>query len=381
MVPLAFSILAALSIALLLWQWTVAIRFPLREVENLPDFAPAITILKPLKGSDENTRKCLESWFLQEYNAPLQILLGVASEDDSVCDIVRDLISKYPKIDASLIICDPVLGPNAKVSSLCHLSSEIKHDFVAISDADVLAGPNFLRETIPMLKDEQIGLIHSFYELANPTTLAMRYEAITTNADFWSQVLQAASLKPVNFALGASMILRKKQIEELNLFQVLKDYLADDYWMGRKICESGKEVVFSRLPVKCMESKSNWRGVYSHQLRWARTVRVSQPFPYFFSILSNPTLWPVLWYLSASVEQAEHVLHMLLICLLIRISVVNQLQWRFTQSKAHIKYLWLVPIRDILGAFVWLQSFAGNHVVWSGQFYRVGRSGKLVPSK
>jgi len=32
-----------------------------------------------------------------------------------------------------------------------------------------------------------------------------------------------------------------------------------------------------------------------HQLRWARTIRVCQPFPFFMSILNNSTLWPLLW--------------------------------------------------------------------------------------
>ena len=31
----------------------------------------------------------------------------------------------------------------------------------------------------------------------------MRWEAVAINADFWSQVLQSANLKPLDFALGA----------------------------------------------------------------------------------------------------------------------------------------------------------------------------------
>ena len=30
-----------------------------------------------------------------------------------------------------------------------------------------------------------------------------------------------------------------------------------------------------------------WSAVWKHQLRWARTIRVCQPVPYFFSLLSN----------------------------------------------------------------------------------------------
>ena len=34
--------------------------------------------------------------------------------------------------------------------------------------------------------------------------------------------------------------------------------------------------------------------VWIHQLRWARTIRVCQSVPYFFSILNNVTLWALL---------------------------------------------------------------------------------------
>ena len=41
----------------------------------------------------------------------------------------------------------------------------------------------------------------------------------------------------------------------------------------------------------------NWAQVWKHQLRWARTIRVCQPLPYFFSVLANATVWPLLWLL------------------------------------------------------------------------------------
>ena len=63
-----------------------------------------------------------------------------------------------------------------------------------------------------------IGLVNCFYRLANPATLAMRWEAIAVNADFWSQVLQAASLKPLDFALGAAILLRRESLAEIGGF-------------------------------------------------------------------------------------------------------------------------------------------------------------------
>ena len=59
--------------------------------------------------------------------------------------------------------------------------------------------PDFLANVVAPLRDPGTGLVNCFYRLANPATTAMRCEAIAINADFWSQVLQSASLKPLAF--------------------------------------------------------------------------------------------------------------------------------------------------------------------------------------
>ena len=53
--------LALLSVFLALWQWVAEIQFSLHERVKSSTFAPGLTILKPLKGCDAETRACLES--------------------------------------------------------------------------------------------------------------------------------------------------------------------------------------------------------------------------------------------------------------------------------------------------------------------------------
>jgi len=51
--------LALLSLALTLWQWLVARRFPLHQRVADKSFAPAVSLLKPLKGCNATTVACL----------------------------------------------------------------------------------------------------------------------------------------------------------------------------------------------------------------------------------------------------------------------------------------------------------------------------------
>src|SRR4051812_31220513 len=73
--------LAGLSLVLLLWQWLAAVRFHLHQRVSDVSFAPAVTVLKPLKGSDAEMEQSLRSWFTQDFAGPVQILFGVHSPD------------------------------------------------------------------------------------------------------------------------------------------------------------------------------------------------------------------------------------------------------------------------------------------------------------
>jgi ceramide glucosyltransferase len=371
--------LALLSLALALWQWLAARRFPLHRRAADFSFSPAITLLKPLKGCNETTDESLQSWFNQNYAGRTQILFGVADANDPVCKIVRELIEKNPGHDAQLVVCNRLSGANAKVAKLVQLEKLAKHDLILVSDADVRVPPDFLANIAAPLRDPEIGLVNSFYRLANPATTAMRWEAIAINADFWSQVLQAASLKPPDFALGAVMLTRRKLLEEIGGFNVLANCLADDYQLGHRIAKNGHRIALCPVVVECWDEPMNWSEVWKHQLRWARTIRVCQPLPYFFSILSNATVWPLLWLVVSLISPATlYAPPAAAACLLIRICLAQNLQRRLVQSRDSIAPPWLVPVKDLLQAAIWFGAFTGNRVEWRGQQMKLRRDGTLV---
>lgn len=368
--------LAALSLLLNLWQWVVALRFPLHRRIRNSIFAPPLTILKPLKGADDNTRRCLQSWLDQHYPAPVQILFGVASPDDPVCAVVKQLLAENPKCNAQLVLCRESLSVNAKVSSLIQLHRAAQHEIIIVSDADVLVPPDFLRNAVAPLEDNTVGLVNCFYRLANPSTLAMRWEAIGTNADFWSQVLQGQSLAPLDFALGAVMATRRETLAKIGGFESLADYLADDFQLGNRIVHlTGRRIALCPVVVDCLDVPINWRQAWAHQLRWARTIRVSKPLPYFFSILSNATFWPLLF---AALVPSEFSLLALSFCLLIRTANAMTLQSRLGPVPGQNLYFWLVPVKDLLQFVLWAAAFFGHRITWRGEHFRLHRDGRLT---
>jgi ceramide glucosyltransferase len=421
-----FAVLAFLSLALALWQWLAARRFPLHQRVAETNFAPAISLLKPLKGCDTTTAESLQSWFSQNYSGQTQILFGVADVNDPVCKIVREIIAKNPNCDAQLVICEKLIGANAKVAKLARLETLAKHELILVSDADVRVPPDFLANLVAPLRDEgragsplpaaatqtnsgahgvtrpTVGLVNCFYRLANPSTAAMRWEAVAVNADFWSQVLQSAALKPPDFALGAAMLVRRKALAEIGGFQSLADCLADDYQLGHRIAKNGHRIALCPVVAECWDAPMNWREVWKHQLRWARTIRVCQPLPYFFSILSNATIWPLLWLvldlfkclpMTISNTQFDPLgcfetktalldgVILVIALLLVRLVLAENLQRRLTPERNLVSPFWLVPVKDLLQAAIWLCAFAGNTVEWRGRKMKLRHDGTLIEEK
>lgn len=373
-VDLTFGLLAVLSFALGVWQWYAARRFPLHQRATVPPTLPDITLLKPLKGCETGTFEALRSWFLQLYPGRMQIIFGVADADDPVCAVVRQLQTEFPQVDASLLICDSTLGTNAKVSKLIQMERQAQHQLICISDADVRVPPDFLAQTVPLLHQKSTGLANAFYSLETSNSLAMQWEAVGVNADFWSQVLQSATLKPVDFALGAVMITRRANLQEIGGFTALKDCLADDYQLGNRIVHKGYSIALGKVVVECLSGPLGWPAVWKHQLRWARTIRVCQPAPYFLSILSNGTLWPMLW---AALSFGKLAPTAAALFVLLRVVMAVDLQRRIGKPLPFI-LSWMIPVKDLLQTGIWAAAFLGNHIEWRGETMRLRPDGTLV---
>lgn len=367
--------LACLSSALFLWQWRAAVRFPLRRPgRGGPGLRP-VSVLKPLKGCEGQTESCLRSWFLQRYDGPWEVIFGVASEGDPACRVVERVAGEFPKVDARLVVCDESGGANPKVAKLVGLARQARHGLLVVSDADVSAPPDLLRELVLELEPAEVGLVSCLYRLPVPRTLAMWWEAVAVNADFWSQVVQAKSLGSLDFALGAVMAMRREALERVHGFEALVDCLADDFQLGYRIARAGYEVGLAKVLVECRPDPMGWRAVWKHQLRWARTIRVCRPAAYFCSILSNATLWPLVLVVVSSNPIAWAIAA---VCWGVRLAGALDLQRRLCQQWPPAHRVWVPWLKDLLQVAVWAGAFCGNTVEWRGGRLQVRSDGTLV---
>jgi ceramide glucosyltransferase len=376
LVPLILAGIALSSLALALWQWIEGWLFPLHERKRDRSLALPVTVLKPLKGADDQTENCLRSWFEQDYGGEVQLLLGVHTPDDPAAEIVVRLLAEFPKADVQLVVCGERLGANAKVSTLVQLERLAHNDLLVISDADVRAPKDLLAELAAHSANGNAGLLNPLYRVLARPSFAARWEGVSVNADFWTSVLQSRRIEPTRFALGAVMCVRRSDVQRIGGIAALLDYLADDYELGRRAAEKIGIVELLPLVVDCCHGRESWRQVWHRQLRWARTIRACRPTAYGLSIIGNTTLWALACFISAPCIWTGVLAS---VCFAARLATAFDNERRLVQSTAHLPWFWMPLVKDMLGAVLWALAFAGNTVCWRGQKYRIVRGGKIEP--
>jgi ceramide glucosyltransferase len=219
-----------------------------------------------------------------------------------------------------------------------------------------------------------VGLVNSLYRFALPSNLAMRWESFAVNADFWSQVLQSLSLRPMDFGLGAAMVMPRGQLERIGGFARLADHLADDYQLGQLVSQGGNSVELCPVVVECRTAPMTFVEVCSHQLRWARTIRACRPIAFLFTVFSIAAIWPMLW---LALEPSMASVMGAFLCLSIRGATGVYLEGRMT-GRFRWSSVAMALLKDVFQLGIWALAFTGRRVVWRGVDYRVEAGGRLV---
>ncbi len=282
-----------------------------------------VSILKPVRGAGGDLREALRSH--SELDA--ELLCGVSSLDDPAVAIIRE----FPK--ARLIVCSTVTA-NAKVGVLVDLVKAASYDTLIVNDSDIRVEPDYLRVTTP-LADPKIGLVTCLYR-ALGDTFAARFEALGVATDFAPSTLVARMVGVDEFAMGSTLAFRRADLERIGGFASIADYLADDYQLGHRIHELGLKCVLSDVIVETHLGGS-WKDVWNHQIRWARTIRVSKFWGYLGLPVTYATLWAVVcgsWRIGLTL-------------LVIRMAMALVAGWFRMRDKNVLKLFFLVPFRDL----------------------------------
>jgi ceramide glucosyltransferase len=361
--------------AVCLWSAT---RF-LRETAQAGDLTlapqdfPPVSILKPLKGTDPEMYESFRSHCLQDYPA-YEIIFGVSDPDDPAIALVERLRAEFPQREIRSVHCDQNLGSNRKVSNLAQMLPLARHECLLVNDSDIRVPSDYLRRVLAPLADPRIGLVTCPYRGVANSTLGSRLESLGISTDFFPGVLVARNVGEMRFALGSTLVFRRRDLQAIGGFEAFLDYLADDYYIGNRIAALGKDIELSSIVVDSFLPRYTIRGFFEHQLRWARTVKDVRRWGYLGLGITFGLPWALLTLILAG--GASWAWMLLAVTGGMRLTVAVYVSRKVLQDRRTQLLIWL-PLRDIAALFVWLASFAGHTVSWRGDFFTL-KDGKLA---
>ena len=330
--------------------------------------AEPISILKPLAGLDLGLESNLRTFFEQDY-ANFEILFAVRRADDPAVGVVEKLRSEYSGVSSRLIVTGEPPYPNAKVYSLDCMLGEAAHDLVVMSDSDICVTPGLLRAAAAEFQDPKLGVATCPYRAIAGASLWSRLEATGMNVNFLAGILVARMLEGMHFAVGPTIVARRKALESIGGFRRMKDYLAEDFILGKFAAEAGQGVILSSYVVEHHIGSSDFLHNAQHRLRWARSTKRSRPLGYLGQALTMPLPWALaLCAVNPSWWPA------LVVTLMLRAASAYVVSTRVLGVKPN----WaLVPLEDLVAFTFWVAGLFGKTVVWRGRRYLLDSDGRF----
>ncbi len=373
----ALLALAALGCAYTLAATIAVRRFGRADATTARTF-PAITILKPLRGAEGDLHANLASFCDQDYPAQVQILFGVHEADDPAAAVVARLLAERPGRDLQLLVATGPTGPNPKVATLIGLQGHIRNDIVVLSDSDVCVERTYLERTIAALAQPGVGLVTCLYRGAPVAGLWSRLASMAVDYHFLPSVLFGLALGLARPCFGSTIAMRRDTLERIGGFAAFLDHLADDNAIGEAVRALGMRVAIPHWVVAHACPERSLAELWSHELRWARTVRAVNPLGYAGTVITHPLPLAVLGALLGTWTGALGALGAASVAGAIGCRLVLQRQVDHT-LRVNTSRWWLGPVRDLLAFAVYVASFFVDVVSWRGRRYRVRADGTLEP--
>ena len=351
---------------------TWATRRFLRGAPGGPVDLPAVTILRPMRGAEPEGDANLQSLCDQDYAGPVRIILGADSAEDPAFIAAGRLKAAFPDRDIVLVADPTPHGTNRKLGNLINMSAQVRGEIFVISDSDVRLPPGGVSALVGALQQPGVGLAYGLYRGRPAGNLWSRLAALDINARFASSVVvgQALGAHPV---LGPTKAVSAEALAKAGGFERLKDVLADDFELGRMVREQGLSIACPPLLIDHVFPERSLKDVWSHELRWARTIRLLNPGGYVGSAITYVLPLALIGaVLSGLAPWSLAALAMLTALRLIQCLVLCRLM------QADRGVIWLFPLRDALSFAVFLAAFFGDRIEWRGSRLRVKANGVMA---
>jgi ceramide glucosyltransferase len=334
---------------------------------------PPVSLLKPLKGADDDLYANLATFTRQRYPR-YQIVFGAEDPDDPALAVARRIRDENPHLDITVVAGADPLGRNPKVTNLASLSRFARHDFWLISDSNVRVRPDYLRDTMACFADRDVGMVTNPFAGVGERTPGAAMENLHLNSLVAGCMSGAELLTDMACVVGKSMVFRRAGFEALGGWAAVKDILAEDYVLATRFHEAGHRVVTAPHRIETVNVSWSARRFLNRHLRWGQIRRWNSTRAF----AGEPLMNPIPFALAAALAGLPWVAGAVVALKIMSDSILAK---RLRGRAYRLRDLVLIPVKDLVIAGVWIVAIFRRRVWWRGNALRIGPGSALVAER
>lgn len=366
---LAHGILALTAVGLLYQLFAlVAVRrfFAMPPAPHAP--ARPVTILKPLHGAEPRLAENLAGFTAQDYDAPVQIVLGTNTPDDGAAPIARAMVSSHGNV--AYYPGPRAPAANGKVGSLIAMMPLAAHDVLILSDSDMVVAPDYLSRIHDALSQPGVGAVSCLYVGRGDAGLWSRIGAMMIAAQTLPNMVVGLTTGMAQPCMGSTIALRRETLEAMGGFAALADVLADDHAIGAGVRAQGLRVDIPPMILVHAGAEGSFRALWRQHLRWAVTVRDLAGAGHYGSIITHGL--PLALLAAAMMPGIGGAL--LLAMIIARLALAAQVH-KYAPTDMP---LWLIPAADLISFCVFCASLLATAIDWRGASLTMTSKGRIA---
>jgi ceramide glucosyltransferase len=340
------------------------------------DAWPPVTVLRPVFGLSRDLAANLRAVCRQDY-PDYQVVFSAQRQDEPALPLMTAVQREMSPGLVDVVVDGTGRAPNGKVRNLLVGLSAARHAVLVVSDSDVLLRPDYLKTIVAPLLDPAIGCSTTLYRATGARHWFEGLEQLFINADWLPQLVFSKITGASPFVLGASNAVRRTTLDDLGGMAELGNYLLEDFEMGRRVRAAGKRIEVVPYFVDMLVDLPGPRGWWRHQLYWDRNTRAGNAWGLFGTIFVRAV--PFALAFAAARRFDPLGLAVLAAALAARLGTAALFMGWGLGDRGGLRYLALLPLRDLAGFVSTLLALFRPTVVSSGTRFVIGPGGRMIP--
>jgi len=353
------------------------IRFVRKKIPALKSDQPlpGVSIIKTCYKAEDNEEVNFDILFHQDYPVPYQILFVVSSDTDPIVPLIQTFLTRYPKVDAQLVVSKTRKAFWKKVDALYDGYRLVKHDFVIWSDSDVILKSNYITQMAASLQEPGVALVTTPQYDARANNFPSALKALGNNCDVATHMMILDAMTTwKKHGFGQSIGFKKKDLDQMGkkVWETMNTFLADDQALPYLFYHEGKKVVFQNIYCPVEFSNKTFGNVIRQKIRWLlpQKMALGNRYSYILSVIGYPVATSFLMMICT--QLSPHSIRLFIASCLMRVFISFTFEILVLKDfRMSLRYFWTIPIWDIMHLYFFIHGFFKTTIQFENRKFKV----------